>query len=594
MFLCGYRQIAHLSRVGAWVRADATIPCESLRTGPMVGWERPARRSFGEGLLLRVHFLRGVAQELRGLLSGLGALLERADRHVGIVEPGAVHGRPVFPVDVRGRMELAGFVKLRFGHVHADGKFERIEHVVHARFGFAELTRVVAVHRVDRRVHLRFGLVGVASEAGFLHVVTRRRGPVVRVGRAVGLLHLGHVAGSAGGARLVVRRTEIGFNVGMLQLHELGARQRMHEVDEADSLVVLFDVVGVHPREVVRQTAFRHLDGFAVGGRPRIAGIFDVALRAHQTAVGAVHRGDLAGEAANARFLDRELRGIRRLIAVDARALFIAVHRVDQRVADDARLRRVRIVAEVAVERVIDGADHFDGVRTAVELGAVDLVAHVGPVEHQVGRLAGPAHGVARGGGTRLKGLVFVGFGMVVLEDVPNLVGLAAFERRVEPAFLRFETAAEGAVDDELVDRHEGVGARKVVFLREAVRTHGAVKEGVGRGTRGVLLGLAGRTVARCKERLVLVGVAGAAGGRVEVDRRTRLHVGEVLIKTRVAGRAGNVLVRGAGVILGDRAVAGCALGKVRGRSGHRETKAECREHERQKGMSEHVGVSLR
>ena len=360
--------------------------------------ERPQGALVKEALLLRVHFLHGGAQEVRGLLSGVGALRERTDRHVGIVEPGAVHGRPVFPIDLRGRVELAGFLKLRFGHVHGNRQFERIEHVVHARFGFAELTRVVAVHRVDRGFHLLFRLVGVAGQAGFLDVVTRRRGPVVRVGRTVGLLHLGHVAGSAGGARLVVRRAEIGFDVGVLQLHELGAGERMHEVYEADLLIMRFDVVGVHPREVVRQTAFRHLDGLAVGGRPRIAGIFDVALRAHESAVGAVHRSDLAGEAANTGVLDRELHGIRRLIAVDARALFVAVHRVDQRVADDARLRRVRIMAEVAVERVVDGADHFDGVRTAVELGALDLVAHVGPVEHQVGRLAGPAHGVARGG----------------------------------------------------------------------------------------------------------------------------------------------------------------------------------------------------
>ena len=549
--------------------------------------ERPQGGLVKEALLLRVHFLRGGAQKVRGLQSGVGALRERTDRHVGIVEPGAVDGRPVFPIDVGRGVELAGFCELLFGHVHGEGEFKRVEHVVHAGFGFAQFARVVAVHRVDRGVHLLFRLVGVAGQAGFLDVVTRRRGPVVRVGRAVGLLHLGHVAGSAGGARLVVLRTEEGFGVGVLQFHELGARQRVLEVAVADLVVVGFDVVGVDPREEVRETAV-HADGFARAGfLTRVADVFDVALRAHQTAVGAVHRGDFAGEAANAGVLDRELGGIGGVITIDVRAV-LAFHRVDERVAHHARLRRMRIVAEVAVDAVVDGADHIDGVRAAVELGAVDLVAHVGPVEHQVGRLAGPADGVARGGGAGLKGLVFVGFGMVVLEDVPDLVGLAAFQRRVEPAFLRFETAAEGAVDDELVDRHEGVGARKVVLLREAVRPHGAVKEGVGRGTRGVLLRLAGRTIARRKKRLVLIGMAGAAGGRVKVDRRTRLHVGEMLIQTRVAGRAGDVLVRRAGVILGDRAVAGGALREVGGRSGHGKAQAEGREHERQRGMSEH------
>ena len=45
---------------------------------------------------------------------------------------------------------------------------------------------------------------------------------------------------------------------------------------------------------------------------------------------------------------------------------------------------------------------------------------------------------------------------------------------------------------------------------------------------------------------------------------------------------------RRTGVILGDRAVAGSALCEVGGRSGHCEAEADGREHERQRGMSEH------
>ena len=104
------------------------------------------------------------------------------------------------------------------------------------------------------------------------------------------------------------------------------------------------------------------------------------------------------------------------------------------------------------------------------------------------------------------------------------------------------------------------MGARKVVLLREAVSAERAVKERVGCRTAGRLLRLAGGTVGRHEGGLVLLLVAGAALGRVHVDGRTLLHVLEMRFGAGVTRRAGEILVGGARMILGDVGVAGCAL----------------------------------
>ena len=419
-----------------------------------------------------------------------------------VVEVRTVGGSPVFPVDVSGFVELAGLGEDLFGHADGLGEFKRVEHVVHAGFGFADLAVEVALHRVDRGDHLLLVLVLVAGEAGLLHVVLGRGGPVHRVGLAVFVLHLGHVAGSAVGAGLVVLRAEVRFGVGMLHLDERRAGEVVLEVAEADFIVVGLDLVGVDPWEEVRETAVEADLLTRLDVHAGVADVLDVALGAHQAGVGAVEHGDLAVEAADADVLDLKLGLAGREVLVDVHLAF-ARHRVDQGVAHDARLGAVRVVTEVAVHAVLDVPNDVNGVGAAVELRALGLVAHVGPVEHQVGRLAGPAHAVGGSGRARLVRLLLVVVGIVVLEDVPGLVGLAALKRRVEPAVLGLEAATERTVDDELVDRHERVGARKVVLLREAVAAERAVKERVGCRTAGRLLRLAGGTVGRHEGGLV-------------------------------------------------------------------------------------------
>ena len=51
-------------------------------------------------------------------------------------------------------------------------------------------------------------------------------------------------------------------------------------------------------------------------------------------------------------------------IAVDVRhGLVVARHGINQRIADNTRLSSMRIMAEVAVDGVIDLADHINRIR---------------------------------------------------------------------------------------------------------------------------------------------------------------------------------------------------------------------------------------
>ena len=134
------------------------------------------------------------------------------------MEPSAVHGRPVFPIRVGDAVKFPSLVKRRFVHPHRKCNVKGVEHVRHAALGFADLAVVVSLHGVDGLRHLLGGLILVAGEARFLHVVLRRRRPVQRVGLAVLTLHLGHVAGGAVGARLRVLTCPEGFHVRVLHL----------------------------------------------------------------------------------------------------------------------------------------------------------------------------------------------------------------------------------------------------------------------------------------------------------------------------------------------------------------------------------------
>ena len=107
------------------------------------------------------------------------------------------------------------------------------------------------------------------------------------------------------------------------------------------------------------------------------------------------------------------------------------------------------------------------------------------------------------------------------------------------------------------------------MFYREAMGAERAVKERIGSRAIRRLLRLTSSTAVILIEGLVLRLMAAAAGSRIHVDRRTIRHLLQVLINARVAGRAGNVLVRGAGVGLGDIGVAGRAGRQISGLSGN-------------------------
>ena len=510
---------------------------------PRLKTEHPFLFGYREELLL-VLGDHSVAQDLGSLLSSVSALGKRELSGFRIVEPCTVHSRPPFPIGVGNGVKFASLVEDFVAHAHGQCEVEGVEHVVHAAFGFTQLAVVVALHTVDHAVELLGGLVLVALQAGFLHVVTRSRRPVARV-NLTGLLvlHLGHVAVGATDTGLIVRGVPVRFNVGVLHLGQSGAGHVVLEVLEADLGVELVDLGDVNEREEVRANV-AHADRLAgLRIKARVAVVLDVALGAHQLAVGLFKRSDLAGEAANAHVDHVDLRGLR-IVTVKARDVRTG-QSLDEAVAHDTRLGAVRIVAEVAVQSVVDVAHHIDNVGLTRELGLRMLFAEVGPVEHQVGRLAGPANRVARGSGAGATRLLSIVLRILVVDDVPNAEGTVA-HAEVQPTFLGFEAAAEGAVAQILVKRGKSVAARKVVFLREAVSTHGAVEERVRSNARAVLLREARRTFFVDRVHgLELCRVAGTAGLGIHARHRAGVLArgADVLGQTRVAARAGNFLV---------------------------------------------------
>ena len=221
----------------------------------------------------------------------------------------------------------------------------------------------------------------------------------------------------------------------------------------------------------------------------------------------------------------------------------------------------MRIVAEVAVDRMIDTAHHVNNVGLTRELGFGMLFAEVCPIEHQVGRLAGPANRVACSGRTGTSRLLRIVFRILVVDDVPHAEGTVALTE-VHPAFLRFEAAAEGAVAEILVKCGKRVAAGQIVFLREAVGTQGAIEERVRSNAGAVLLGEARNTFfVDLVHGIELRGMAGTAGLGIHARHRARIlaRSAHVLGKAGVAARAGNLLVSTGLVEAADVAMAGHA-----------------------------------
>ena len=318
------------------------------------------RFDYGSGLLLILGD-HGVAQDLRSLLSGVSALGKRELSCFRIVEPCAVHSRPPFPIGVGDGVKFTSLIEDFVANAHRQSEIKGVEHVGHTAFGFAQFTVVVALHAVDHAVKLLLGLVLVALQAGLLHVMTRSRRPVARVNLAgLLVLHLGHVAVCTTDASLVVRGVPVRFNVRMLHLRESGTGHIVLEVLEANLGIEVINLRDVNEREEVR-TDIAHADRLAgLRIKARVAVVFDMALSAHQLAVGLFHRGDLAGKAADAHVNHVDLGGLR-ILAVQARNIRTG-QSLDQTVTNNTRLGAVRIVAEVAIHGMIDVAHHVDNI----------------------------------------------------------------------------------------------------------------------------------------------------------------------------------------------------------------------------------------
>jgi hypothetical protein len=225
-------------------------------------------------------------------------------------------------------------------------------------------------------------------------------------------------------------------------------------------------------------------------------------------------------------------------VLVPQRVLLGTSQRLDQAVTDDARLGAVRVVAEIAVQRVVGVLHELVDLGQAAPLGTWIGVAHIGPVQDVVGRFAGHAHRVGRRGGAGLESLVRLAREFVD-QHVPDLE-VAAHAGQTGAAFLVLEAAAEGAIHDDLVVQGKGVRTRFIVFPREAVRHQDLVHRAKGRD-RLFLVGRLLRIDGVHGAELVLV--AGAAVGRVHIGRRPALALGAVRVQAAVARIAAHGLV---------------------------------------------------
>ena len=324
-------------------------------------------------------------------------------------------------------------------------------------------------------------------------------------------------------------------------------------------LVEVINLVGRHKREDVRSLIV-HLHGLTSRRvDTRVAVVFHVALRAHQFRIRLLKEGDLAVKAAYTDVLHIDF-GVVRIFGINRREVG-ARQRLNQRVAHDAGFRGVRIVAEVAVQGMRRLSGHVDDIALTRERGLLILVAHVGPIEHQIGGFAADAHGVC--GCRRADTLRFLCIivGRNVFHHTPG-VEVAAAHREVEPPILRFKAAAERAVTKELIEHHKVVASEFGVFLRKAVAAQSSVKEGIRRHAFRILLRHARHAVGvRFVHRPVLILMATAAGRGRQTRLRTRFFAGgfQMCNQTRMARSAAHFFMSAGLVEISYLAVAGHA-----------------------------------
>ena len=260
--------------------------------------------------------------------------------------------------------------------------------------------------------------------------------------------------------------------------------------------------------------------------------VLDVALGAHHAGIGFFHHADLAETVTEGDYLQVGLA----VLGEDV-VLGVALDRLDQAVTHDAGLGAVRIVAVDAADRIVGVLGDIDDVGGAVPLGLGILVPHELPLQDVVGGLALDAGRIAGHGG--FLQLVIL---PLVLQHVPGLAGFI----NTFPAVLELEAPTLETIHGKLVDDHEGVTTRLVVFKGEAVGCQQFVLHGRAAGRRTLFL--AGAAVVIYLEEAFILALVALAAQRL-VDERDRLvllrvlHVGVQLV---VADRTGQLGMFGA------------------------------------------------
>ena len=199
-----------------------------------------------------------------------------------------------------------------------------------------------------------------------------------------------------------------------------------------------------------------------------------MALSALKPCVVLLEQGDLPGEAADTHVDDPEVRVLR--VLVPERVGFRPGERLDQSVPHDSRFRGMGVMAVEAVETVLEVPYQLDRLRRPGPLRSLGRIAHVGPFQDLVLRLALQADGVGSSGRLRYERFLISGTRLPVRQDVPRF----AFFDQVRPAVLRLEPAAIRTVDHEVVRQHIYVAPGQVVFLGKSMSGHQLVPEGVG------------------------------------------------------------------------------------------------------------------
>ena len=255
-----------------------------------------------------------------------------------------------------------------------------------------------------------------------------------------------------------------------------------------------------------------------------------MALAALQGRVGFVEEADLAETVAEGDNLDLD-RG-RALVGIVWPGAAFALNGINEGIAGDTKLGGMRVMAHDAAHGVIDVFDQSIDIGGAVPLGLGILVPHVFPLQGKIGGLALQTDRIAgRGGDILGKGLLRID------QDVPGLARAGITEQVLELKAPGGET-----IDRQLVDNHEGMGARLVMFLGEAVRREKFILKGRTPGRSPLFLARLGIPVDPVEAgELILVAIT--ADREFQIGQRFVRLALQMFGEPRMTGFAGEFAV---------------------------------------------------